>query len=771
MLKGRALKPLIPLFIAISILAPSIVQAGGLHFGIINAIESKLDELKEKVKEKREEEREVIIPETTKVLSESTVQRLSSVDASTLTFDGSTSDLESLSPGDVVVINVSPLTPYGLLRRVTNVTASGNQIIVETTSATLTDAIQRGKFELSKVLSYSDISATITLMEGVVFKRIQQPQALEGFYVEIRDVVLYDHDRNFRTTNDQIEADGSISFNPSFVFKIGIDNFQLKELTFTCTITETAELKLSTGVDIIDIQKKVEIARYRFKPFTVWVGWVPVVITPVLTVNVGFDGNVSIGIETKVTQQATLTAGLGYHNGAWSPISSFSNNFGFEPPSLSVGCRVKGYAGPQLTLLVYEIAGPYGEVNGYLELEADLLRRPWWELYAGLEVGVGVRVEILSRLITDYNLPAVIGYRLLLAQAETGAPGSISGSVKDAITQSPLQGVSVNVYDQGSVVSTGSTGSDGTYSLPVPVGSGYRVEFSKPGYIPATYYNVSVAAGNPTYLETILQIDTNYSGTGNISGKIVNALDGIGVSGLTINLREGINVTTGIIVATTTTGGGGSYSFTNLNAGSYTAEASGSGYNITYFTVICIGGTTTGDQNATITPTLAPGETRIILTWGATPSDLDSHLTGPRPDGGRFHIYFANKTHTYLGTKYADLDLDDVTSYGPETTTIYQQIGGMYRFSVHDYSNRSSTNSYALSNSGAQVRVYRGSNLVANFNVPPNQEGTLWTVFELSGDTITPINTMSYVSSPGDIQSLSFRGRTDAELMRNLPAK
>lgn len=78
-----------------------------------------------------------------------------------------------------------------------------------------------------------------------------------------------------------------------------------------------------------------------------------------------------------------------------------------------------------------------------------------------------------------------------------------------------------------------------------------------------------------------------------------------------------------------------------------------------------------------------------------------------------------------------------------------------------------------LSNSGAQVRVYRGSDLVAVFNVPTNQGGTLWTVFELSGSTITPINTMSYESEPYVIQDISIRRaiETDAGLIKNLPPK
>ena len=79
----------------------------------------------------------------------------------------------------------------------------------------------------------------------------------------------------------------------------------------------------------------------------------------------------------------------------------------------------------------------------------------------------------------------------------------------------------------------------------------------------------------------------------------------------------------------------------------------------------------------------------------------------------------------------------------------------------------------ALSNSSAKIKVYRGSSLVATFNVPVNQGGTLWTVFEMSGDTITPKNIMSYESSSGNIQKPSLEGMsdTDAPLMRNLPLK
>ena len=55
------------------------------------------------------------------------------------------------------------------------------------------------------------------------------------------------------------------------------------------------------------------------------------------------------------------------------------------------------------------------------------------------------------------------------------------------------------------------------------------------------------------------------------------------------------------------------------------------------------------------------------------------------------------------------------------------------------------------------------------FNVP-SSAGTLWTVFELNGTTVTPINQMSFESDP-DRVTKNQSNETDVELMINLPEK
>ena len=126
---------------------------------------------------------------------------------------------------------------------------------------------------------------------------------------------------------------------------------------------------------------------------------------------------------------------------------------------------------------------------------------------------------------------------------------------------------------------------------------------------------------------------------------------------------------------------------------------------------------------------------RIVLNWGKNPSDLDSHLSYKNQ-----HIYWERKQ----GLE-ANLDVDDVDSYGPETVTIDRRLEGQYYvYSVHDFSDRAQPNTTNLSNSQAKVMVYTGESLIRSYYVPTGQTGNLWTVFRISPEgEIQDINRMS----------------------------
>jgi formylglycine-generating enzyme required for sulfatase activity len=361
-----------------------------------------------------------VIPDTTEVLPPETTQYLTSIsgDGAVYTFTQSTPELAALAPGDIMVSDVTANAPYGFLRTVTSVSSRGGQVIIQTIGATLEDAIESGEIHLSRVLTPDQVQTRMQI-EGVALATVRGVE--DSFSLTIENVVLYDEDGDLGTKDDQITADGSVRLEPSFDFGLKVRDFQLEELSFTMGATQRAELEIKYEVDLPTIEQQVEIARYYQSPITVMIGWVPVVLVPVLSVSVGVDGSVHIGVTMGVTQEATLRAGVQYADGSWSSVADFSNQFQYIPPTLSAGMDMKGYTAARLSLLLYGAMGPYSEIDAYLELEADPAETPWWNLYGGLEMPIGVKVEVLGHLLTDYTT-TVIDYRLTLAQAQSNNP-------------------------------------------------------------------------------------------------------------------------------------------------------------------------------------------------------------------------------------------------------------------------------------------------------------------------------------------------------------
>jgi len=137
---------------------------------------------------------------------------------------------------------------------------------------------------------------------------------------------------------------------------------------------------------------------------------------------------------------------------------------------------------------------------------------------------------------------------------------------------------------------------------------------------------------------------------------------------------------------------------------------------------------------------------KLTLTWGADPSDLDSHLWTPLIQGQTYHIYFADQG-SQTSPPYAELDHDDVTSYGPENLTIKQLCTGTYQYAIYHYAG-----SGTITTSGAEIRIFDESGLVQTLNVPNvySESNWWWYVCDIDGSTgtITIVNQIS-LDPPG----------------------
>lgn len=381
----------------------------------------------------------------------------------------------------------------------------------------------------------------------------------------------------------------------------------------------------------------------------------------------------------------------------------------------------------------------------------------------------GSQVTVDAILDTLYE-SSIIG-RITIADTDTNDTNN-----------TPLSEASViltKITGSAAVVKYAITDDNGSYTISeIPAGL-YYVDVSKDGYI-SLRQTITIKQGQMNFYNATLEcIPIDFSGEGYASGIIYDVLTGHGVSDLTLTVRAGIgNITEGDIVSTITTLSDGSYTAGPLPAGNYsvliTDNRTLSNENERYlpnsFSIKVLGNRTITAQNGAVTTSLNTNQLRIVLRWGEQPYDLDSHLVGPTAGGRSFHIYYSNPTYYVNDEKMADLDLDDTSSYGPETTTIYTPTAGIYTFYVHNYSDLSSiSGSNGLANSGAYVQVYVGANMLPlyTFSVPQG-EGTLWKVFEYDSVTsvITPINEMYYQRNPELVgQFRSFYSVSDIDLI------
>lgn len=323
-------------------------------------------------------------------------------------------------------------------------------------------------------------------------------------------------------------------------------------------------------------------------------------------------------------------------------------------------------------------------------------------------------------------------------------------------------------FSERDAIKTATTNEDGVYKITSVKAGNYYLIFKKDGYYEAVQTcMLTNNTAEVTTASTVLTSKDVQVEKGSVSGKIIDSVTGNPVSGVTVRIREGQNNVTGEEAAKeTTTNSEGIYKFTGLNPGIYTVQvldlrSDNQKYISTSFNVYIESGKESENNGAGLSPIIDDEQVRFVLRWGnkesGAPSDLDSHMIGPKATGvGQFHTYYSDKTYVNDedGETYADLDLDDTEWEGPETTTIYKGIPGVYYFFVHNFSDCEDTNSNTLATSQASVQVYSGSRLVQTFYVP-NKEGTVWSVCSYDSLTgnITPSNEMSYESESEDVGS------------------
>lgn len=213
-----------------------------------------------------------------------------------------------------------------------------------------------------------------------------------------------------------------------------------------------------------------------------------------------------------------------------------------------------------------------------------------------------------------------------------------------------------------------------------------------------------------------------------VTGRITNAL----------HPTQGVPSATLVVAGQTVTSNNQGYYSVALPAGqhSYTLNAHG------FITISEASMTVTADQTFTISmsPALSADAWRAVLTWDERPRDLDSHLQFYGEANACPEMYYGRPTASCAGVS-AQLDVDDTSSWGPETTTLSgvnscgctwwdQTFGGCrgqgicrWVYKVKNYSGYYN-HQQGWEDSRARVVLYNGDHMVREFEVNANHGHT-----------------------------------------------
>jgi NHL repeat len=460
-----------------------------------------------------------VIPSTTKVLDSAGIQSLEiSADGSTLTIGASSSVAQSLQPGDVLIIpptTVNGNVPTGLLRKVLAVTSDASAITAKVQAATLADAFQRLSIQLSTQVGPS--GQAVHTRPGVMFRpgqareirqragataatSLQDPCGTASLGVfDIPEPINFDPVQGISFAG-QVELCSGFTFNIDLVGKgfLGLQP-QLNTLTAKASVGEYSDLSL-TGEFLNGSFDPGPITLGTIQGTPIPIAGLPIWVTPEISVFVGAQGNVSTGFSTEVSAAGTTTGGVTYSAGQWTPVQPQpSVQFTYTPPLLGASLNAKAYAGVELDLAVYDLAGPSFKPDGYLDFNADITQNPWWTLTGGLEGPMSLDVGFLGETLASYDLGNMFNYSWLIASAP--GPFAPSDSTPSLQSISPQQtaaggpGFALDVV--GSNFVPGATVNFGSTSLVTTWQNSGSLTASVPASLVSTSGTISVTVRNP----------------------------------------------------------------------------------------------------------------------------------------------------------------------------------------------------------------------------------------------------------------------------------
>jgi len=291
--------------------------------------------------------------------------------------------IEKITDMSILVIGISEKTPYGALRKVNTIETSGNEVIITTIDAKLTDAVKEGTIVLQEKLLEKNFTLK-SKMDGVVLKG--PSKSFDGLAVTLDNFEI------FRDGTKISRLNGAVGISPEIDITIKIKSNAIQEINLISTLDKIDEVTVTSN-SAFSGKNEIVAAEFAYSPIVIN----KLVFIPEVAIICGFDGTISCEVTSGVRQDRTLTANLNFKNSQWSedPLSHVEV-YDFIKPQVTDNSDLKIFSGAEINILLFGTPIQTLKSTGFYSLEAEKNSSPLWKLYIGVDGINSVKADMIG---------------------------------------------------------------------------------------------------------------------------------------------------------------------------------------------------------------------------------------------------------------------------------------------------------------------------------------------------------------------------------------
>ncbi len=319
---------------------------------------------------------------------------LKEVTSNGIVFGDKIGEIKNITESSILVMGISEKTPYGLLRKVSNLKANGTDLVITTTDAQLDDAVKEGTITFKEKLLERDFRLK-SIVEGAIVKG--PSKSFDGLAVTLDNMEIYKDGINTARLN------GAIGIIPEIDISIEIQFNKIKSINIETTLNKIDEVTVSSNA-AFNGEKEIVAADFIHTPVIID----SLVFVPEINIICGFKGTVSSEVSSGVRQDRIITSKMDYVNSRWfgDPLVH-TESFDFMKPQLTDNSDLQIYSGPEITIRLFGVPVQIVKATGFYSLQAEKTGSPFWKLFIGNDGQNSVKRDILG-LSEDFAQAMVI---------------------------------------------------------------------------------------------------------------------------------------------------------------------------------------------------------------------------------------------------------------------------------------------------------------------------------------------------------------------------